>query len=91
MPASPSRYGDTLTTEREIARRAKAQNREQYAASNVVNVRHAINNSTSLRVSKGAIAEIRAGTLQYIYDRTTEATKRAVAAGRKTVLEEDLV
>jgi len=69
---------------------AKAQNREQYAASNVVNVRHAINNSTSLRVSKEAIVEIRAGTLQYIYDRTKEASQRAVAAGRKTILEEDL-
>ena len=90
MPASRSRYGDTLTTDKQIARQAKAQNREQYAASNVVDVRHAINNSTSLRVSKEAIADIRAGTLQYIYDRTKEASQRAVATGRKTILEEDL-
>jgi histone H3/H4 len=41
-------------------------------------------------VSKEAIAEIRAGCLQYIYDRTNEASQRAVAVGRKTILEEDL-
>jgi histone H3/H4 len=91
VPASRSRYGDTLTTEKHIARQAKAQNKEQYAASNVVNVRHAVNNSTSLRVSKEALAEVRAGTLQYIYDRTKEASLRAVAAGRKTILEEDMI
>ncbi len=79
-----------MTTESQQARQAKAQNKEQYAASNVVNVRHAMNNSTSLRVSKEALAEVRAGTLQYIYDRTKEASLRAVAAGRKTILEEDL-
>ena len=79
-----------MTTEKQLKRMAKAQNREQYAASNVINVRHAVNNSTSLRVSKGAIAEVRAGCLQCIYDRIKEASQRAVAAGRKTILEEDL-
>lgn len=80
-----------MTTDREIARMAKAQNKEQYAPSNVVNVRHAIENSTSLRVSKDAVAEVRGKCLQVIYNLTCEASRRAIQAGRKTILEEDLV